>query len=210
MSLQTIANSALAVMLGAIGGGLFSAYVGWRLFRENTARELLSEALAIQASMEAWILDGPDYKSLKLSENRNLLTEPLGNKNWLRKVEIRAVLDECRWNAPSEQYYGFIEGRRSWIVRDKIEDMPSHTGVGPGDYHPALISSRAFEELCGWIECVISAQDGWLLSHYGLKMLRPLLTAVATEDRVAVFRIADRLSPRALNFLKWYREKYMP
>jgi hypothetical protein len=203
-------ENALALVSGAIGGGLLSALVTWRMLRENTARELLSEALAIQACMEAWILEGPNYSRLKLSENKGLPTEPEDNSLWLRKVEVRFVLDDSKWNSPKAQYYGLIEGRRTWIVRNEVLDYPpTHTGARPGDYHPALLSSRAFEELCGWIERVVSARSGWMLSSHRLKMLRPLLTAVATEDRIEVFGIENRLSQRAHKFLTRYRERHM-
>jgi hypothetical protein len=200
---QAALNNTLSLVFGAIGGGLLSGYITWRMLRENTARELLSEALAVQALKEAWILEGRDYQHLTLSDNR----EPMGEGVWLRHVEVRAVLDDATWNSPQDQCYGFIDGRRAWIVRNQLVDEPvTNSQGGPLYDHPALLSSRAFEELAGWVERVASAKYGWTLSRRGLEMLKPLLEPASREDRIIVF--GDRLSLKARQFLKWYRENY--
>lgn len=220
MDLQNIANQTFALLLGAVGGGVISAVVIWYIWfkdrQENTARTLLSEALAIQGLMEAWLLDGENYQKTKLSLIRDNKTQlPFkkleDNSLWLRKVEVRAVLDEEQWNKPSYQFFGFIEGRRSWIVRDMLTHgtpvvlKPQPTGdLEP---HPALLSSKGMHELCGWIERVTSAHKGKMLSHYGYATLRPFLLAVATEDRIEGFG-ESRLTDEARHFLRWYRETW--
>jgi hypothetical protein len=162
---------------------VISAAVSWSIsrlvLRENTARELLSEALAVQALEEAWIVEGYDGAdlSIKVSDNPKLEEGPGKGKLWLRRVEVRAVLDEAEWNSPSEEPYGFVGTRRAWIVRNEVRGQ---LRPGPTKKHyPALISSRGKEELCGWIERVRSANTKPLfplfktLSDKDLDLLRP-------------------------------------
>jgi hypothetical protein len=125
---QTIALQASALLLGAVGGGIISRLVTWRMLRAETARELLRDALALQAEMEAWILEGPGYENERLSQHKGLPIEPTDKGLWLRQVEVRAVLDKASWNAPEDQAYGFIVGRRVWIVRDTIAGRPISRG----------------------------------------------------------------------------------
>lgn len=216
---QNIADSSLAVLLGAVGGGVIGAIImlitWWHDARERIVRQLLSEGLAIHASKEAWILEGENYKESKLSEHKNLPTDSKSSGLWLRKVEVRAALDQAKWNAPENQFYGFLDATRTWIVRDKIDEGEalSYPKVLSGPYlepHAALLSSRAMHELCGWIERVASVQSTWcllsqFLSAHALEMLRPLLISVAGEDRLQVF--GDRLTKRAKDFLSWYRDR---
>jgi hypothetical protein len=119
--------------------------------------------IAIQAELEAWVLEGPDYDQQRLSDHKNLPTDQVSTGLWLRQVEVRAVLDEAYWNSPSEQEYGFIAGKRAWIVRDRITGQ-AHPGLLMQGWHSALLSSRALENLCGWAERVAMSHDGWLLS----------------------------------------------
>ena len=209
---QILAQS-IAIMLGAVSGGFIGAFVAlilwWKGTQASNARELLAEALAIQALKEAWIVDGRNCQEETLSHNRNL-TKSLNGKNLrLRRVEVRFVLDDASWNSPDNEYYGIIDYRRTWIVRDKVlQNDYAYSGGPPVDYHPALLTSRALEELCGWIERVASARNGWILSRHGLKMLDPLLRAVTAEDRIEIFKKRDRLSPEAINFLRKYRLAY--
>jgi hypothetical protein len=187
---QTITSQASALLLGAVGGGAISGWVTWRMLRSGAAQELLRDALAIQAELEAWILEGPDYDQQRLSDHKNLPTDQVSTGLWLRQVEVRVVLDEAYWNSPSEQEYGFIAGKRAWIVRDRITGQ-AHPGLLTQGWHPALLSSRALENLCGWAERVAVSHDGWLLSKRGLQSLKPLLSALCTSDRLEVLR--DRI-----------------
>jgi hypothetical protein len=208
-----IQAQSIAITLGAVSGGLIGAFVAlilwWKGTRASNARELLAEALAVQALKEAWIVDGQNCQEEMLSHNRNL-TLSLNEKSLrLRRVEVRFVLDDARWNSPDNEYYGIIDYRRTWIVRDRVhQNEYSYRGGPPVDYHPALLTSRALEELCGWIERVASARNGWMLSRHGLEMLDPLLRAVAAEDRIEIFKKGDRLSPEAIKFLRNCRLAY--
>jgi hypothetical protein len=213
LHLNQILAQSIAITLGAVSGGFIGALVAlilwWKGTQASNARELLAQALAIQALKEAWILDGQNFQQETLSHNRDL-TKSLNEKNLrLRRVEVRFVLDNASWNSPDNEYYGIIDYRRTWIVRDKVhQNEYAYRGGPPVDYHPALLTSRALEELCGWIERVASASNGWMLSGHGLEMLDPLLRAVSAEDRIEIFKKRDRLSPEAVNFLRKYRLVY--
>ena len=175
--------------------------------RLETARQLLNEGMAISALEEAWIVEGPEYNNVTLSEERGITDRSDLGATWLRKVEVRAVLDEAQWNLTNSQsqLYRFIGGRRACIVRDKIiEAETSYRVTQSVDYRPSLLSSKGIEELCAWIERVTDAWNKWMLSSYGLEMLRPILKAISGEDRVKVF--GDRLSSKAVRFLENYRE----
>lgn len=213
MALEAIVANASALLIGAITGGVLGALVTgliwWFDRRTQTARELLSEAMIVYSRREAWILEGPDYEGRKLSVMDVPSTEYSLRGYWLREVEVRAMCDESKWNSPPTQYYGFIEGRRVWIVRDiVVKDSQAYsTWTGGVPAHPGIISSRGHDELCCWIERVASANRRWSLSRYGLEMLRTSLIPVATEDRLEVF--GNRLSPGAREFLLWFRRKHM-
>lgn len=204
--------SFISGLLGAVIGALIAWFTWWKSSRANTAKELLSEALAIQALKEAWILELPQNEQRKLSSNKNISTKQSGNDFWLRKVELRTVLDEAKWNSPANQEYRFIEGRRTWIVRDQIikNQYSYKTGQNVSGY-PGVISSRAMEELCGWINRVaLSCSGFWMsrqLSSHGIVMLSPLIDAVAADDRIEVFGI--RITEKAKSFLKKYQKKYL-
>lgn len=199
---EVFASQGSALLLGAVGGGVISGLVTWRMLRADTARRLLAEALAIQAEMEAWILEGPNYGDVSLSAHKGLSTTPSTTDLWLRPVELRAVLDEAKWTPLPDQEYGFISGRRAWIVRDLVTGPPAYIGALGRGWHPALASSRALEDLCGWVEQVAVARNGWLLRKRDLVILRPLLGAISTKDRIDVF--ANRLSDQARKFLEDY------
>jgi hypothetical protein len=190
---------------------VISAVVAWVIsrlvLREGVARELLSEALLIQASEDAWILEGHDEQNLsaKLTEHPNLKEEPGSGKFWLRRVELRAILDKAEWNSPTKEPYGFVRAKRAWIVRNEIRKDPK---VAPTHKHyPALISSKGREELCGWIERVQYAYHRAFvlraLSKRGLEILRPLLVAVAGQDRIEILR--GGLSDDVVRFLTQIR-----
>lgn len=205
-------------LYSALLSAVISAFVSWMIsrlvLRETTARDLLLEALAVEALEEAWILEGHDAQSVtaKLSENRDLEEKQGSGKFWLRRVEVRAILDEAEWNSPSADTYGFVGTRRAWIVRNEVTARMAMPGPTLRHY-PALISSRGREELCGWIERVQNAyrRPLWLiwlrsLNSNGLEMLRSLLVAVAQPDRVEVLK--GGLTPRAIAFLEEIRKKW--
>lgn len=182
--------------------GLAGVLLVWKGMCESTARDLLVQALAIQALKEAWLLENPTTPTgpLSLPHHLNLAETPSETGPWLRRVEVRAALDEAQWNAPKNPFYDFKDGRRTWIVRDVVLNAPDvYRGQLAGGQRPALVSSMGLEELCAWVERVASAYRGKLLTKRGIKMLYPLLDAVTTQDRVNV--LGRRLSKEAKKFL---------
>jgi len=212
--LNAVSNHGLAVLLGGISGGLVGAAVSFCTWvmdaRARTLRELFVQGMEIYKLREAYVADGGDFSSVELAKNRLTLelTAPDGTR-CLRQVEVRAVLDPPTWNAPAQSDYGFIQGRRAWIVRNAAQQALSYGGPEGLDQpiRPALLSSQAMEELCGWIERVASVWPKWLfLSKHARHALWPLLVCVAGRDRIDVF--GSRLSERAVQFLRWYHRKY--
>src|SRR6266700_2637259 len=67
--------------------------------QESTARDLLTEALAVLKLQESWILQGPGSREAKISDHPSLGETEQASSLWLRRVEIRAVLDEAEWNS---------------------------------------------------------------------------------------------------------------
>src|ERR1700687_5085718 len=201
----------VAALIGAIAGSLVTAgvflYTSTKARQENTARELLSEVVGLVSLQEGWLLQGEGRGTAKLSDNSGLLETQSGSGLWLLPVEIRAILDEAQWNSPSDPSYGFIQGRRVWIIRDEIlPDAPlSYSGVTQ-EHFPALISSAGRQELCAWIERVQIAYNGGTLTDRGLTPLRPYLVPLAQEDRVRTLRI--QLSQDARNFLAEIRTRW--
>lgn len=194
------------VISGAITTGLI-LYTSTRVREENTARELLSEVVALMALQEGWLLQGEGSQTAKLSDHPGLPETQSGSGLWLLPVEIRAILDEAQWNSPSDPSYGFIQGRNVWIIRNQIlPDAPlSYSGVNQAHF-PALISSAGRQELCAWIERVQIAYNGGTLTDRGLAPLRPYLVPLAQEDRVSALRIL--LSQDARNFLAEIRARW--
>jgi hypothetical protein len=85
-------------VLSLIVSGISLYFTWWANYhakREDVARALLSDGLAVHALSEAWILEGPAYREVRLSTNRNLTLQPQDSTLWLRRVEIRAVLDQA-------------------------------------------------------------------------------------------------------------------
>lgn len=199
---QLIVSQVSALILGAVGGGCASAIVTWRMLRASTARQLVADTLAIQAEKEAWIVEGPNYSSSTLSVQHP--SADSGNKAGLRlrRVELRAALDEAVWNAPEDQFYDVMLGRRTWIVRDKVTGQTAYSGALRGGWHPAIASSRALEELCAWIHQVALARRGRLLWQKDLDLLKPHLVALCTPDRINVLQ--KWLSPEGRTFLEQY------
>jgi hypothetical protein len=194
------------VISGAITTGLI-LYTSTRVREENTARELLSEVVALMALQEGWLLQGEGSQTAKLSDHPGLPETQSGSGLWLLPVEIRAILDEAQWNSPSDPSYGFIQGRNVWIIRNQIlPDAPlSYSGVNQAHF-PALISSAGRQELCAWIERVQIAYNGGTLTDRGLAPLRPYLVPLAQEDRVSALRIL--LSRDARDFLAGIRARW--
>jgi len=201
----------LAALIGVMVGGAIATalflYTSTRVREENTARELLSEVVALMGLQEGWLLQGEGNQTAKLSDHPGLPETQSGSGLWLLPVEIRAILDEAQWNAPSDPSYGFLQGRSVWIIRNQIlPDAPlSYSGVNQAHF-PALISSAGRQELCAWIERVQIAYNGGTLTDRGLAPLRPYLVPLAQEDRVNALRIL--LSRDARNFLAEIRARW--
>lgn len=201
---MTVRWTIFGAVIGAILGSIITAgtllYTSTKAQQGNTARELLSEVVALVSLQEGWLLQGEGSRTVKLSDNPGLLTTQSGSGLWLLPVEIRAILDEAQWNSPSDPSYGFIQGRRVSIIRNEIlPNAPlSYTGVTQ-EHFPALISSAGMQELCGWIERVQIAHNSGTLTDLGLTPLRPYLVPLAQEDRVGALRVL--LSPQARKFL---------
>jgi hypothetical protein len=201
----------IATVIGAILGGIITAgtllYTSTKAQQGNTARELLSEVIALVSLKEGWLLQGEGSRTAKLSDKPGLLETQSDSGLWLMPVEIRAILDEAQWNAPSNPNYGFIQGRRVWIVRNQIlPDAPlSYSGITQ-DHFPALLSTAGMQELCAWIERVQIARNSGTLTDFGLTPLRPYLVPLAQEDRVRALRVL--LSPDARKFLDEIRTRW--
>jgi hypothetical protein len=139
--------------------------------QENIARELLSEALNVMSLKEAWILQGKDSQTAKLTELPPLSETP-SETPWLMSVEVRAVLDEAQWNPSTDgQALAFLNGRRAWIVRNEVRNLPLAYNGGTKIHYPALLSSKGAEELSGWIERV---RLSYIAGRYRRMVLRRL------------------------------------
>ena len=201
----------LSVVIGAILGGIITGgtllYTSARVQQGNTARELLSEVIALISLKEGWLLQGEGSRTTKLSDKPGLLEAQSDSGLWLMPVEIRVILDEAQWNSPPNPSYGFMQGRRIWIVRDQIltDAALSYSGIAQ-EHFPALLSSSGMQELCAWIERVQIAHNGGTLTDRGLTPLRPYLVPLAQEDRVRVLRAL--LSPDARKFLDEIRDRW--
>jgi hypothetical protein len=201
----------LAALIGVIVGAAVTAglflYSSTRVREENTARELLSEVVALLALQEGWLLQGEGSQTAKLSDHLGLTDAKSSSGLWLLPVELRAVLDEAQWNSPPDPSYGFLQGRNVWIIRNQVlPDAPlSYSGANQAHF-PALISSAGKQELCAWIERVQTAYNGGTLTDRGLAPLRPYLVPLAQEDRVSALRIL--LSQDARNFLAQIRARW--
>jgi hypothetical protein len=208
---MTVRWAIFGAVIGAILGSMITAgtllYTSTKARQENTARELLSEVTALVSLQEGWLLQGEGSQTAKLSDNPGLSEAKSGSGLWLLPVEIRAILDEAQWNSPPDQSYGFMQGRRVWIVRNQImPDAPlSYSGLTEKHF-PALISIAGMQELCAWIERVQIAHNGGTLTDRGLTALRPYLVPLAQEDRVKVLRVL--LSPDARKFLAEIRARW--
>ncbi len=208
---MTVRWAILSVVIGAILGGLITAgtllYTSTRAEQGNTARELLSEVTALVSLKEGWLLQGEGSQTAKLSDKPGLSETQSGSGLWLLPVELRAILDEAQWNSPSNQSYGFMQGRRVWIIRDQtLPDAPlSYSGLSQ-EHFPALISTAGMQELCAWIERVQIAHNSGTLTDFGLTPLRPYLVPLAQEDRVRALRVL--LSPDARKFLDEIRARW--
>jgi hypothetical protein len=213
----------LAALIGAVSGGVLGVFAAafiaiwlrWRDAREAMAQHLLSEALRIQALIQAWIIVGKDWENQKLDPSSPLETtsKPSDeNDPALYPVEIRSVLDKRIWNAPPgplAQFYRFLRHRRTWILRAEIKPGISYgkdLAASDKGGRQCIISSRGVEEVCGWIEEVASARSRWLLSPFAFDILQSILPAVAGCDRLEILQF--RLSHRARHFLESYRKDH--
>jgi len=201
----------LAALISAIAASVVTTgvflYTSTKARQENTARQLLSEVVALVSLQEGWLLQGEGSRTAKLSDNPGLPESQKGSGLWLLPVEIRAILDEAQWNSPQDPSYGFLQGRRVWIIRNEVApNAPlSYTGVTQ-EHFPALISSAGRQELCAWIERVQIAYNAGTLTDRGLVPLRSYLVPLAQEDRVSAFRML--LSQDARNFLTQIRARW--
>ena len=177
-------------------------------------REFLREGLAIHALREAWILQGPDALTAqaKLTKHLDLPTFHVESMLWVRQVEVRTVLDQAIWNSEGgpATYYGILDGRRTWIVRNEVQPLRSF-GVPDISHkqrtYPAVLSSQAMHELCAWIERVASVNRLLFLRAHTCRALFHLLGGVSGEDRITVF--GQRLTKRASDLLRWYHNEYV-
>ncbi len=96
----------LAALIGAVIGGSITAgvflSVSTQVRQEATARQLLSEVVALVSLQEGWLLQGEGSQTAKLSDNPGLLEAQTGSGLRLLAVEIRAIRDEAPWNSPSD------------------------------------------------------------------------------------------------------------
>lgn len=188
----------------------------WLGLRDNVARHLLAEALRVRALKEAWIVVGAGARDYEFTSTKQL---PLRNEFSddgdlaLCLVEVRAVLDQPKWSLPKQLFHAFIDGRRTWVVRAKLTIEQANSGSLKGAQQasrPAILSSRALEELVAWIEQVASSRS-WkserLLSNRGLRNLLPLTPALAAQDRRQVLE-TFQLSDTAKAFLENYSHKH--
>jgi hypothetical protein len=199
--LQRTAEFSVAVLLGGVAGGFLGSLIflfTWGTDRRaTTLREFLRHGLEVCKLREAYLLSGDQASSVVLADHPDLPTKPSKERPsdlWLRQVEVRAVLDQPAWNTPSQPLYGFLDGRRAWIVRNEARSELSYGESLGLPIQPALLSSQAIEEICGWIEEVAAARPRWLLlGHASRKALRPLLIPLTGEDRISVLH--GRLTP---------------
>jgi len=174
-----ILSPLVALLAGGLGGAVFS----YRVYllpkeRASTTLHLLREAMRLQALEEAWIVDAIDTSGKPAPEvaRQAVLSwetpldenKPTGADGcYLRKVEVRGVLDEPRWRCSEDDpFYGRLDLRRAWIVRDRLSS--DDRGRDP---RPALLSSVAIEELVAWMEQVGAARKGGLLTDHDAKFL---------------------------------------
>ena len=73
----------LAALIGAIIGGTITAgvflFTSTQVRQETTARQLLSEVVALVSLQEAWLLQGDGSRTAKLSDNPGLLEAQTGS-----------------------------------------------------------------------------------------------------------------------------------
>ena len=113
----------LAAMIGVIVGGAITAglflYSSTRVREENTARELLSEVVALLALQEGWLLQGEGSQTAKLSDHPGLTDAKSSSGLWLLPVELRAILDEAQWNSPPIRATASYKGATSGLSEIK-------------------------------------------------------------------------------------------
>jgi len=170
--------------------------------------------MRVQALEEAWIVEAidknnkPDEESARKTVLTRMASLPEDKPSdasgcyYLRKVEVRAVLDEPEWCcSANDPFYGLLGPRRAWIVRERVQ------GVGSGrDHRPALLSSKAIEELVAWMEKVSTARKGvfkLLTDDDARSLWAALLSRVVKDDILSyVSEKPQRLSPNARRTLR--------
>jgi hypothetical protein len=131
----------LAALIGAIIGGTITAgvflFTSTQVRQETTARQLLSEVVALVSLQEAWLLQGDGSRTANLSDNPGLLEAQTGSGLRLLPVELRAILDEAQWNSPSDPSYGFYKGVRFGLSEMKYcQTLRFHIRVSPRSISP--------------------------------------------------------------------------
>ena len=203
----SVANLLLGGVLGAVISASVTLHLSERQSQLDTVVRLDRAARRLFATKEAWILEGPSYRIDGLHDHPNLPTKPgRDDGRWLRKVEIRTVLDQEAWNVPPVQppygsakfLYGILGGRRAWIVRNRVtgdfshqEDLADSPNLDP---HPALISSEGLFEIAAWLEEVARAyyQERTIDDDDLHSLWRPLYV-LSAQDRADILEgfVAD-------------------
>jgi hypothetical protein len=74
---MTVRWAIVGIVIGAILGGIITAgtllYTSSRAQQGNTARELLSEVIALVSLKEGWLLQGEGSQTAQLSDNTQSL-----------------------------------------------------------------------------------------------------------------------------------------
>jgi len=96
----------LAALIGAIIGGTITVgvflFTSTQVRQETTARQLLSEVVALVSLQEAWLLQGDGSRTANLSDNPGLLEAQTGSgaalAEWLCRTADR--IDPARVCGP--------------------------------------------------------------------------------------------------------------
>jgi hypothetical protein len=111
-------------------------------------------------------------------------------------VELRAVLDQAEWNAPFPNFfYDFINGRRTWILRDAITGKQSYEGVLTVTF-PALITSKGGKSCAAGLSRPISSK-GWGCHQRGVRSVGTIPYAIGPTGQSGVLEsVAFARSPK--------------
>lgn len=220
------------VVVGTIGVGGIVLYVGITQYKKSYARDcflqLHFDLLKILDLKEAWVLDGNGWREAVLLEKNagNVPTVPVSELDQeqvpkhlhLRRVELRAVLDDAVWSARPDEHNFYFDlhssGTRRWILREKLLPVQStdpnvapykvayRSGHGKHPHsRPALISSVGVEHLRGWIERYTELADVHSMTTEQHDLFDRWLMNLSTEDRRAWWG-SKLLSKRAMRRLE--------